>query len=70
MPQESSQDQAFERVYGKYVLHSATHTPTHSKNVVLNYSDAEAKVREATSNDPWGPSSQLMSELAEYTFHV
>ena len=44
--------------------------PTHSKNVVLNYSDAEAKVREATSNDPWGPSSAIMTELSEYTFHV
>lgn len=40
------------------------------KNVVYNYSDAEAKVREATSNDPWGPSSALMAELADYTFHV
>lgn len=40
------------------------------KNVVYNYSDAEAKVREATSNDPWGPSSAHMSQLADYTFHV
>ena len=40
------------------------------KNVVYNYSDAEAKVREATSNDPWGPSSALMGELSEYTYHV
>ena len=49
------------------------HTHTHSlyrKNVVYNYSDAEAKVRESTSNDPWGPSSALMGELAEYTYHV
>ena len=48
----------------------STHTLTRSKNVVLNYSDAEAKVREATSNDPWGPSSAIMMELSEYTFHV
>ncbi|PNI18568.1 EPN2 isoform 16, partial [Pan troglodytes] len=27
------------------------------KNIVNNYSEAEIKVREATSNDPWGPSS-------------
>lgn len=40
------------------------------KNVVYNYTDAEVKVREATSNDPWGPSSTIMTELAEYTFHV
>lgn len=40
------------------------------KNIVHNYSDAEIKVREATSNDPWGPSSSLMSEIAELTFSV
>ncbi|XP_029456498.1 epsin-3 isoform X2 [Rhinatrema bivittatum] len=37
------------------------------KNIVHNYSEAEIKVREATSNDPWGPSSSLMSEIAELT---
>uniref|UniRef100_A0A146VJ41 Epsin-2 n=1 Tax=Fundulus heteroclitus TaxID=8078 RepID=A0A146VJ41_FUNHE len=40
------------------------------KNVVNNYSDAEKKVREATSNDPWGPSSSLMSEVADLTYNV
>lgn len=28
------------------------------------------KVREATSNDPWGPSSSLMSEIADLTYNV
>lgn len=28
------------------------------------------QVREATSNDPWGPSSSLMSEIADLTFNV
>lgn len=28
------------------------------------------KVREATSNDPWGPSSTLMSEIADLTYNV
>lgn len=28
------------------------------------------KVREATSNDPWGPSSTLMSEIADYTYNM
>ena len=27
-------------------------------------------MREATSNDPWGPSSSLMSEIADLTFNV
>ncbi|XP_078426772.1 epsin-3-like isoform X2 [Cetorhinus maximus] len=40
------------------------------KNIVRNYSDAEVKVREATSNDPWGPPSSLMSNIADLTFNV
>ncbi|XP_039595504.1 epsin-3-like isoform X1 [Polypterus senegalus] len=40
------------------------------KNIVHNYSEAEIKVREATSNDPWGPSSSLMSEIADLTFNM
>jgi len=40
------------------------------KNVVYNFSDAQIKVREATSNDPWGPSSTLMSEIADLTYNV
>ncbi|KFM81101.1 Epsin-2, partial [Stegodyphus mimosarum] len=40
------------------------------KNVVKNYSDAQVKVREATSNDPWGPSGTLMSEIADLTYNV
>ncbi|CAH8292540.1 unnamed protein product [Schistosoma rodhaini] len=42
----------------------------HIKNVVHNYTDAERKVREATSNDPWGPSSTLMAEIADKTHNV
>lgn len=30
----------------------------------------QVKVREATSNDPWGPSSTLMSEIADLTYNV
>ena len=40
------------------------------KNVVKNYSDAQIKVREATSNDPWGPPSTLMSDIADLTYNV
>ena len=40
------------------------------KNVVKNFSDIEVKVREATSNDPWGPSSSLTSEIADATYNV
>lgn len=40
------------------------------KNVAHNYTDAQVKVREATSNDPWGPSSTQMSEIADLTYNV
>lgn len=33
-------------------------------NVVMNYSEVESKVREATNDDPWGPSGQLMTEIS------
>jgi len=40
------------------------------KNIAHNYTDAQVKVREATSNDPWGPPSALMSELSDLTYNV
>lgn len=30
----------------------------------MNYTETESKVREATNDDPWGPSGQLMGEIA------
>ena len=32
--------------------------------------DPQVKVREATSNDPWGPSSTQMSEIADLTYNM
>jgi len=40
------------------------------KNVAHNYTDAQVKVRESTSNDPWGPSSTQMSEIADLTYNM
>jgi len=37
-------------------------------NIVMNYTETEAKVREATNDDPWGPSGQQMQEIASCTF--
>lgn len=37
-------------------------------NVVMNYTDSEAKVREATNDEAWGPSGTLMQEIAQCTF--
>ncbi|MEQ2257997.1 hypothetical protein XENORESO_000642 [Xenotaenia resolanae] len=42
-----------------------TACPVNRHHVLVN-----VKVREATSNDPWGPSSSLMSEIADLTFNV
>ena len=33
------------------------------------YSDVQAKVRDATSNDPWGPSGTQMNEVAQLTYN-
>ncbi|KAF8905294.1 hypothetical protein CPB85DRAFT_1563738 [Mucidula mucida] len=40
-----------------------------AKNVVLNVSEIEAKVQEATNEDPWGASSTLMQDIANRTFN-
>lgn len=37
-------------------------------NVVMNYTEVEAKVREATNDDAWGPTGPLMQEVAQATF--
>ncbi|ESN92816.1 hypothetical protein HELRODRAFT_108184 [Helobdella robusta] len=37
-------------------------------NVVMNYTEVEAKVREATCDDAWGPHGTLMYEISQYTY--
>eukprot|EP00064_Thunnus_orientalis_P020106 superscaffoldBa00005356_g20237 len=54
---------------------SVSQQPPDDQNVELEVMDIytrllHQKVREATSNDPWGPSSSLMSEIADLTFNV
>ncbi|CAK7269440.1 Epsin-3, clathrin recruitment and traffic between the Golgi and endosome [Sporothrix epigloea] len=39
------------------------------QNAVMNYTEMESKVREATNNEPWGASSTLMQEIANGTFN-
>ena len=34
----------------------------------MNYTEVEAKVREATNDDQWGPHGSLMNDIAKYTF--
>ncbi|RYP47943.1 hypothetical protein DL768_006098 [Monosporascus sp. mg162] len=39
------------------------------KNVTKGYSSVQVKVREATSNDPWGPTGTQMSEIAQLSYN-
>lgn len=39
-------------------------------NFIIPIHHFQVKVREATSNDPWGPSSTLMAEIADLTYNV
>ncbi|KAI9714290.1 MAG: hypothetical protein M1820_000251 [Bogoriella megaspora] len=39
------------------------------KNVTKGYSSVQVKVRNATSNDPWGPVGSDMAEIAQMTFN-
>jgi hypothetical protein len=50
------------QTFGKSALRVA-------KNYTKGYSDVQAKVREATSNDPWGPSGTQMNEIAQMTYN-
>lgn len=34
----------------------------------MNYTEIESKVREATNDDPWGPTGQICQELSHATF--
>lgn len=36
-------------------------------SVVMNFTEMEAKVREATNNEPWGASSTQLNEIADGT---
>ncbi|KAJ5723929.1 hypothetical protein N7488_001964 [Penicillium malachiteum] len=37
------------------------------QNAVMNYTEMESKVREATNNEPWGASTTLMQEISNGT---
>jgi hypothetical protein len=40
-----------------------------TKNYTKGYSETQAKVRDATSNDAWGPSGTQMNEIAQLTYN-
>ena len=37
--------------------------------MVMNYTEIEIKVREATNDDPWGPHGSIQHQLAQATYH-
>ncbi|KAK5117514.1 hypothetical protein LTR16_005005, partial [Cryomyces antarcticus] len=39
------------------------------KNVTKGYSSVQVMVRNATSNDPWGPVGSDMNDIAKMTFN-
>jgi epsin len=49
----------------KYVAKAAVRQ---AKNLAKGFTEIQVKVREATSNDPWGPSGTQMAELADASF--
>uniref|UniRef100_A0A673GG27 Clathrin interactor 1-like n=1 Tax=Sinocyclocheilus rhinocerous TaxID=307959 RepID=A0A673GG27_9TELE len=54
--------------YYDWSLRTSVYSAYNKTNVVMNYTEIESKVREATNDDPWGPSGQLMGEIARATF--
>lgn len=53
----------------KLSLYDAKKYFRRAQNVVFNYTEMEAKVREATNNEPWGASSTLMEKIAQGTYN-
>lgn len=39
------------------------------KNYLKGFTNTQVKVRDATSNDPWGPSGTQMNELAQLSYN-
>lgn len=60
---------SIENNLSKMSLYDAKKYFRKAQNVVFNYTEMEAKVREATNNEPWGASSTLMEQIAQGTYN-
>ena len=40
------------------------------KNVVGNYTNGEIKVRESTTNEPWGPTTAQLAEISDLCYQL
>lgn len=54
----------------KQMLNFAIVYQTSLKTKLMFNCIKQVKVREATSNDPWGPSATIMAEIADLTYNV
>ena len=52
-----------------FLLQFPKYYPAKATNVVMNYTETEAKVREATNDDPWGPSGFDLNKIINQ-FHL
>ncbi|CAN3373701.1 hypothetical protein DIURU_005503 [Diutina rugosa] len=50
-------------------LYEVKHYVRKAQNVAMNLTDMEAKVREATNNEPWGTSSTVKAQIAAGTYN-
>lgn len=48
-----------------YILFLMSHFRT---SAVMNYTELENKVREATNDEPWGPHGKILNDLARETY--
>lgn len=37
-------------------------------NIVMNYTETEAKIVEATNDEPWGPQGRLLQDLSQLSY--
>lgn len=51
-------------------LYSKHYSRVSDSLVVMNFTEMEAKVREATNNEPWGASSTQLNEIADGTHNL
>ncbi|UYV70314.1 EPN3 [Cordylochernes scorpioides] len=71
VPRDSAWSQGgFEQDDGELSMFATRSLRRNVKNKLLNCTEAQVKVREATSNDPWGPCTALMGEIASMTYSV
>ena len=55
-------------IYGRHYAFVYEVIVNFRQGYVMNYTEAENLVREATNEDPWGPTGPQMKEICHLTF--